>query len=151
MQTSYYPMGFVVKGADRLIEASDIKGGTVRYLAETLGLRQVGYRSRVSVRAPDATEALFFNVPQDGRVGVFEILETAFDQTGTPMRLTETIFPTDRNRFIVNVGEIPEDQPEAKQDLGGTAARLVYATPITATAEEVKPPSAVARTFLNIC
>jgi len=111
LQTSYYPMGFVVKGADRLIEASDIKGGTVRFLAETLGLRQVGYRSRISVRAPDATEALFFNVPQDGRVGVFEILETAFDQTETPMRLTVTIFPTDRNRFIVNVGEIPEDQP----------------------------------------
>ena len=112
LQTSYYPMGFVVKGADKLIEASDIKGGIVRHLAETLGLRQVGYRSLISVRAPEATEALFFNVPQDGRVGVFEIMETAFDQTGTPMRLTVTIFPTDRNQFIVNVGEIPEDQPE---------------------------------------
>ena len=64
------------------------------------------------MRAPEATEALFFNLPQDGRVGVYEIMETAFDQTGTPMRLTETIFPTDRNRFIVNVGKIPEEQPE---------------------------------------
>jgi GntR family transcriptional regulator len=103
-------MGFVLKGADRLIEASDIKGGTVRYLADTLGLRQVGYRNWISVRAPEATEALFFNLPQDGRVGVFEILETAFDQTGTPMRLTVTIFPTDRNQFIVNIGDVPEDQ-----------------------------------------
>lgn len=111
LQTSFYPMGFVLKRAELLIEASDIKGGTVQYLADTLGLRQVGYRSWVAVRAPDATEALFFNLPQDGRVGVFEILETGFDQTGTPMRLTVTIFPTDRNQFIVNVGDIPEDQP----------------------------------------
>jgi GntR family transcriptional regulator len=108
LQTSFYPMGFVHKGADRLIEASDIRGGTVRYLAETLGLRQVGYRSWISVRAPDPTEALFFNVPQGSWIGVFEILETAFDQTGAPMRLTVTVFPTDRNQFIVNVGDIPE-------------------------------------------
>ena len=111
LQTSFYPMGFVVKGADRLIEASDIRGGTVQYLADTLGLRQVGYRSRMLMRAPDATEAYFFNVPQDGRIQVCEILETGFDQTGTPMRLTVSIFPTDRNQFIVNVGDVPEEQP----------------------------------------
>jgi GntR family transcriptional regulator len=112
MQTSFYPMGFVLKGADRLIEASDIRGGTVQYLADTVGLRQVGYRSWISVRAPDVTEAIFFNLPQDGRVGAFEILETAFDQTGTPMRLTVTVFPTDRNQFAVNVGDVPEDAVE---------------------------------------
>jgi len=111
MQTSFYPMGFVLQGADRLIEANDIRGGTVQYLADSLGLRQVGYRSWIAVRAPDATEALFFSLPQDGRVGVFEILETGFDQTGTPMRLTVTIFPTDRNQFIVNVGDVPEEEP----------------------------------------
>jgi GntR family transcriptional regulator len=110
LQTSFYPMGFVLKGASRLIEAGDIKIGTVKYLAETLGLRQVGYSDWIAVRAPDTTEAVFFNLPQDGRVAVFEILRTAFDQTGTPMRLTVTIFPTDRNQFIVNVGEVPTDR-----------------------------------------
>jgi GntR family transcriptional regulator len=84
LQTSFYPMGFVLKGAARLIEASDIVEGTVQYLAESLGLRQVGYQSRMLVRAPDATEAYFFNIPQDGRVQVYEILETGFDQTGAP-------------------------------------------------------------------
>jgi GntR family transcriptional regulator len=112
LQTSFYPMGFVLKGADRLIEASDIPGGTVQFLADSLGLRQVGYRSRMLVRAPDATEALFFNIPQDGRVQVCEILETGYDQTGTPMRLTVSIFPTDRNQFFVTVGDVPEGQPE---------------------------------------
>jgi GntR family transcriptional regulator len=111
LQTSFYPMGFILQGADQLLQADNIDGGTVRYLAKTLGLRQVGYRNSILVRAPDAIEAIFFNVPQDGRVGVFEISETAFDQTGTPMRLTMTVYPTDRNRFVVNVGEIPPDQP----------------------------------------
>jgi GntR family transcriptional regulator len=106
LQTSFYPMGFVLKGADQLIQAGDIKGGTVKYLADTLGLRQVGYRDWITVRAPDATEAMFFNLPQDGRVGVFQIYRTAFDQTGTPMLLTVTVLPTDRNQFIVNVGDV---------------------------------------------
>jgi GntR family transcriptional regulator len=111
MQTSFYPMGFVLKGADRLIQADDIDTGTVKYLADTLGLRQVGYRDLIAVRTPDSMEASFFNLPLDGRTGVFEVFRTAYDQTGTPMRLTVTIFPTDRNQFIVNVGEIPEDLP----------------------------------------
>jgi GntR family transcriptional regulator len=111
MQTSFYPMGFVLKGADRLIQADDIAIGTIKYLEQTLGLKQVGYRDWITVRAADGTEASFFNLPPDGRVGVFEVFRTAYDQTGTPMRLTVTIFPTDRNQFIVNVGEIPEDLP----------------------------------------
>ncbi len=108
LQTSFYPRGFVAQGADRLFEADNIEEGTVRYLADKLGLRQVGYRDLITVRTPEAAEALFFNLPQDGRVGVFEIFRTAFDQTGTPMRLTVTVFPTDRNQFIVKVGEVPE-------------------------------------------
>jgi len=108
MQTSFYPMGFVLKGADKLLEAGDIGVGTVQYLADTLGLRQVGYRDWILVRTPDITEATFFSLPPDGRVSVFEILRTAYDQTGTPMRLTITVYPTDRNQFIVNVGDVPE-------------------------------------------
>jgi GntR family transcriptional regulator len=59
------------------------------------------------MRAPDVAEAGFFNVPEDGRVGVFEIFRTGFDQTRTPMRLTVTVFPTDRNQFVINVGDVP--------------------------------------------
>jgi len=108
LQTSYYPRGFA-QTAERLTDAEDIPGGTVKYLSETLGLRQVGYRDWITVRAPDPTEAVFFGLPQDGRVGVYEILRTAFDQTGRPIRLTVTVFPTDRNQFVVNVGEVPDD------------------------------------------
>ena len=107
LQTSFYPMGFVLQGAARLIEAANIEIGTVKYLADTLGLRQVAYRDWIKVRAPDPAEAQFFGLPQDGRIGVFEIFRTAFDHTGAPMRVTVSVFPTDRNEFIVNVGDVP--------------------------------------------
>ncbi len=110
LQTSFYPMGFILKGADRLLLADNIETGTVTYLAETLGLREVAYRDSITVRAPDLTEAAFFSVPQNGSVGMFEISRTGFDQTGTPIRLTVGVFPTDRNQFIVNVGDVPPDE-----------------------------------------
>ena len=109
MQTSFYPMGFILKGADRLIQADDIAVGTMKYLEQTLGLKQVGYRDWITVRTADGPEASFFNLPPDGRVSVFEVFRTAYDQTGTPMRLTVTVYPTDRNEFIVNVGDVPKD------------------------------------------
>ena len=108
MQTSFYPMGFVLKGADRLIQAGDIAIGTLKYLEQTLGLRQVGYRDWITVRTADATETSFFSLTPDGRVAVFEVFMTAYDQTGTSMRLTVTVYPTDRNQFIVNVGDVPD-------------------------------------------
>jgi GntR family transcriptional regulator len=107
LQTSFYPMPFVVMGAERLMHADDITEGTVRYLAEAVGRNQVGYRDMINVRAPDAAEAGFFKIPLDGRVAVYEIFETAFDQDRTPMRLTVTVFPADRNRFVVNMGNVP--------------------------------------------
>ncbi len=111
MQTSYYPRGLAAQGADRLLEADNIPQGTVHYLFESVGLRQVGYRDWITVRPPNSTEAFFFNLPADGRVGVFEIFETAFDQTGKPMRLTVTIYPTDRNQFHIDVGSVPDLLP----------------------------------------
>ena len=94
-------------GATRLLEASSIENGTVKYIEETVHLKQLGYRDWITVRSPDTNETAFFRLPGDGRVGVFEILRTAFDQDLNPMRLTITVFPTDRNQFIVNVGELP--------------------------------------------
>jgi GntR family transcriptional regulator len=123
MQTSYYPMEFVDRGAWKLRSARDIEEGTVRYLANTLHLIQVGYRDWITVRAPNATEADFFKLPPDGRVALYEIFRTAFDGNGQPMRLTVTVYPADRNQFILDVGAVPgpvpavDSQPE---DLSGT-------------------------------
>ena len=100
-------MQFALMGAEQLLRAGDIPEGTTRYLAGTLGIRQVGYRDMITVRAPDLTEAEFFKLSSDGRTAVYEILRTAFDQAGTPMRLTVTVLPADRNRFIINIGNVP--------------------------------------------
>ena len=77
--------------------------GAVSYLAETIGVRQVGYRDWITARVPDTGEQSFFWLAHDATV--FEIFRTGFDQTGTPLRVTVTVFPADRNQFIVNVGE----------------------------------------------
>jgi GntR family transcriptional regulator len=111
LQTSYYPMEFADRGAELLRSARDIKEGTVQYLADTLRIHQVGYRDWITVRAPNPTEEDFFKLPSDGRVGMYEIFRIAFDGNGVPMRLTVTVYPTDRNQFIVNVGKVPEPQP----------------------------------------
>ena len=109
LQTSFYPMSFVGRGALRLIEATNIERGTVAYLAETLKIEQAAWHDRITVRNPDETETTFFRLPDDGRVPVIETRRTAFDQHGTPVRLTISVFPADRNQFAVNVGRVPED------------------------------------------
>jgi GntR family transcriptional regulator len=112
MLTSYYPLEFMDRGAKLLRRAQHIDEGTVQYLADTLHLIQVGYRDWITVRAPNATEADFFKLPQDGRVPMYEIFRTAFDGNGMPMRLTITVYPADRNQFIIEVGRVPESYSE---------------------------------------
>ena len=112
MQTSFYPRSFALQGAERPLDNEDIQEGTVEYLKGTLGLTQVGYRDRITVRAPNTAEVGFFGLPPDGRVPLFEIFRTAFDRNGKPMRVTVTILPVDRQQFIIDVGEVPAPQFE---------------------------------------
>jgi GntR family transcriptional regulator len=126
MQTSFYPMSFADQGAHRLRSARNIEEGTVRYLAETLGLEQVGYQDWITSRTPNAAEADFFKVPPDGQVVMYEIFRTAYAGNGTPIRLTVTVFPADRNQFNVNVGAVPAAPGRdagvvARQGSGGAA------------------------------
>jgi GntR family transcriptional regulator len=108
MMTSYYPMELADRGAERLRRPRNIEEGTVEYLANVLNVHQVGYRDWITVRAPNATEADFFKLAADGRVSMYEVFTTAFDETGQPVRLTVAVYPTDRNQFIIDVGEVPE-------------------------------------------
>lgn len=112
LQTSFYLMDFITKGATRLLMAEDIEEGAVRYLADTIGVRQVGYRDWITARLPDTNEQSFFGLAHDATV--FEVFRTGFDQTGKPLRVTVTVWPADRNQFIVNVGDVPA--PEYRAD-----------------------------------
>jgi GntR family transcriptional regulator len=109
LQTSFYPMSFVTDdAATKLLIADDIDEGAVSYLADH-GHRQIGYRDWITVRVCDENEQRFFGVGPEAPV--FEIFRTAFDQDKVAMRVTVTVFPTDRNQFIVNVGDdLPDPQ-----------------------------------------
>jgi GntR family transcriptional regulator len=107
LQTTFYPMAFVQRGAVRLIQAEDIVPGAVSYLEETLGIKQKGWRDRITVRVPNADETAFFRLPDDGRIAVFETIRTGYDESGTPIRMTITTYPADRNQFVMMVGKVP--------------------------------------------
>jgi GntR family transcriptional regulator len=112
-------MSFVEQGAIQLIQASNISEGAVEYLRESAGIKQAGYRDRIMVRAPDMNETAFFRLPDDGRVPVIEIRRTAFDEEGMPVRLTVSVYPADRNQFVLDVGKVPADIVEPRPGDGG--------------------------------
>jgi GntR family transcriptional regulator len=119
LQTSFYSMELVDgRGARRLIQATDISEGTIQYLRDEFGIEQAGYRDVITVRTPNLTEADFFKLPEDGTVAVFENFRTSYDQDGNPIRITITVYPVDRNQFIINVspeaGQAAEMQSETQ-------------------------------------
>jgi GntR family transcriptional regulator len=101
-QTSFYLMDFITKGATKLLMALDIEEGSVSYLDNEIGVRQTGYRDWITGRLATEEEQAFFGVGHNS--AVFVDSRVAFDQNNTPMRLTVTIFPVDRNQLVVNVG-----------------------------------------------
>jgi len=107
LQTSFYPMSLVDAGAAKLAQPADITDGAVKYIARECGIKQAGYRDSVAVRPLNEREAAFFKLPDDGPIPVFEIFRVAFDESGERFRLTVTVYPADRNRFRVTVGEVP--------------------------------------------
>jgi len=107
LQTSFYPMRLVEAGAVRLAQPADITEGAVKYIARECGIKQAGYRDSIAVRPLNEREAAFFKLPDDGPIPVFEIFRAAFDEAGERFRLTITVYPADRNRFRVTVGEVP--------------------------------------------
>jgi GntR family transcriptional regulator len=110
LQTSFYPMRLVEQGAVALIRAEDIQEGAVSYIQKEFGVKQVGWRDRLVVRAPDPNEAAFFALPDDGRIAVFELIRTSYDESGEPLRVTITTYPADRNQFVLTVGKVPDER-----------------------------------------
>jgi GntR family transcriptional regulator len=107
LETTFYPMSLVERGATRLLLPTDIDEGVLAYLAKACDIKRAGYRDTISVRPPDETEAWFFRLPADGRISVFEIHRVGFDKDDNRIQLTITVYPADRNRFRINVGKVP--------------------------------------------
>ena len=109
LQTSFYRMALVEQGAVALIRAEDIPDGVVSYIHASLGIKEVGRHDRIAARPPDRNEAEFFGLPDDGRIAVFELIRTGYDESGEPLRVTITTYPADRNQFILSVGQVPHE------------------------------------------
>jgi GntR family transcriptional regulator len=108
LQTSFYPMEFVQRGAVDLLLAANIQqGGATGYIEEKLGIQQAGYRDRLTVRQPNAGEVAFFKVPDTGSMLVVVTHRTAYARGGQPMRYTITVYASDRNHFVIDYGEVP--------------------------------------------
>lgn len=106
LQTSYYPLDWVNRGATRLLLPENIEEGAVQYLSDTLGLKRAGYRDWVTSRTPNDDEQTIFGLLANATV--FEILRASFAQDGTPMLVTVTVYPADRNHIVYEYGSVPE-------------------------------------------
>lgn len=109
LQTTYYPMVLVERGASQLIQADLIHPGAVVYIEDRLGLKRAGRRDRLVVRASDRRETDFFGLPDDGRIAVIELIQTVYDESGAPFVVSITTFPADRNEFVMTSGAAPGD------------------------------------------
>jgi GntR family transcriptional regulator len=120
LQTTFYPMELIERGATDLLRARNIEEGTVRYLAGRLNLVQCGSRLRILVRAPNENEARFFGLPDDGRVSVFSLVRTGYEERADdgryPFRVTFTVLPADRNQFVINRGVVPDELAAPARD-----------------------------------
>jgi GntR family transcriptional regulator len=124
LQTTFYPMALVERGATALLRPQDFTSGTVAYLREKLGLDLCGSRLRILVRAPNENEARFFGLPDDGRISVTSLIRTGYENRPAddpypgpyPFRVTFTILPADRNQFVMNEGKVPEELAAPARD-----------------------------------
>jgi GntR family transcriptional regulator len=113
LQTSFYPRELVTRGAERLLGSTTIESGSLAYLYETLGLKEVGYTDLIRVGPPNQEEARLFRLPDDGSISVITVLRTSYgsgDPGPVPFRVTITAFPADRNLLVFNSGEVPTAQ-----------------------------------------
>ena len=100
-------MEFVQKGALALLQADDIPGGATKYLNEKLGVEQVGYRDRLTVRPPNVNEVTFFRIPDDGQ-RVIVVTRSARPMPRTESRSgTTTVYAADRNHFVIDFDDVP--------------------------------------------
>jgi GntR family transcriptional regulator len=102
LQTEYFPLDTVARVATRLLMAEDITDGTYRYLLESLGIERIRSRHQISVRLPNDTEAMYFNLASRGDVAIMEVRHTDFAPDDTVIRVVITILPSDRNAVTMD-------------------------------------------------
>jgi GntR family transcriptional regulator len=105
VQTSYYPRKWYEQGAERLLTATDIPEGTLRYLDSLLNLKQVRYEDWLTARPAKEDEPTRFGLPHNA--AMFLIYRTGFAADGSAIRVTVTLYPADRNQFRYHFDDLP--------------------------------------------
>jgi GntR family transcriptional regulator len=76
--------------------------------SSTTKLRQNSYRDLLWARQPTDNEKQLFNLTINHMV--IELYRTSFAEGGTPIRVTVTVYPADRNQIVYDVGDVPQHQ-----------------------------------------
>lgn len=72
-----------------------------------MGIEPAGYRERLTVRPPNAGEVTFFKLRDTAAVLVVVTQRTAYAEDRRPIRYTVTVYPADRNDFVIEFGNLP--------------------------------------------
>lgn len=83
--------------APRLMKAERLRGGTVRYLADVLGIRSAYARDQVCARQATAEEREVLGLPEGAPTLVYWL--TAYDSDGQPIQFDEAVYPPERWAF----------------------------------------------------
>jgi DNA-binding GntR family transcriptional regulator len=119
IQTSYFALKLAMEKAPLLLEAEDIKDGTVVYL-HNRGREQAWYEDEMTARQPTPDELEFFGLSKDS-LAVLEVIRTAHDQNNAPFRLTVTVSAPGRNIFRILGGDVPAQVRELEEHDSGSA------------------------------
>jgi GntR family transcriptional regulator len=106
-QTSYYPLDLVQRGAGGLLDPKDTPAG----IADAIGFKQVGYRDLVAARPANDREQELFGLTHNHTV--IEVHRTSFAEDGSPVLVTVSAFPSDRNQLVYEIGTVPQSAEES--------------------------------------
>jgi GntR family transcriptional regulator len=73
-----------------------------------LGISQAGWRDTIIARLPHGAERVFFDLWDKVPVAMLEIRRTGYDDDGTPIRFTVTVYPADRNQLELAASRVPK-------------------------------------------
>jgi GntR family transcriptional regulator len=112
LQTSFYPMELVTRGATRLLlAADDLPEGSLVYLSQSLAVVARTWRAKMLARSPDDNEARLFGLSGREGVAIVEIRHIYYaedtHEPGLPFCVTVSAYPADRNQFTLSAGEVP--------------------------------------------
>ncbi|MFI5715990.1 GntR family transcriptional regulator [Nocardia sp. NPDC051750] len=96
LSTSWFPAA-LADSAPRLLVADRIRGGTLPYLADSLGMHAAYARDQVCARLASDDERAVLGLPETSPALVYWLV--AFDSDDHPIQFDEAVYPPERWSF----------------------------------------------------